>query len=601
MMSIATVKSAGSASNYYTDKDNYYVIGSMGERWAGKGAEALGLSGTVDKKIFTKVLQGRLPDGSDLSRIQNGINKHRPGYDLTFSAPKSISVMAMLGGDGRLIDAHNRAVDTAIEQVEAMASTRVMKDGKSETQLTGNLVMALFNHDTSRDQEPQVHTHTVVANATLSGSDWRTLSSDKVGKTGFIENIYANQIAFGKIYRASLKKEVTAFGYETEIVGKHGMWELKDVPTEPFSTRSKSIREAVGDEASLKSRDVAALDTRKSKEKVDPVQRMAEWMQTLKDTGFDIQAYKAEADARVRQGVTPEPSSLEDLDTGAAVGQAIGILSDRRARFTYSELLAVTISQLPAQSGVVKKARDSIDAAIKNEQLIPLDKEKGLFTSNIHILDELSVNVLTEEVLKAGRVDVFPSKSKPQSQPYNDAVTSVAKSLPPIAIVAGQGGAAGQRERVAELAMMAREQGRDVQIIAADQRSAKNLAQDDRLSEGSILGRRSLTEGMTFMPGSTVIVDQSEKLSLKESLTLLDGAVRHNVQLLMTDTGQRTGTGNALTVMKESGVKTFKWESGSNAQVLVISESDRRQRYSRLADDFVKSIQAGEEIGRAHV
>lgn len=117
MMSIGSVKSAGSAGNYYTDKDNYYVIGSMGERWAGKGAEALGLSGGVDQKVFTKVLEGRLPDGSDLSRTQDGANKHRPGYDFTFSAPKSVSVMAMLGGDKRLIEAHNRAVETAIKQI----------------------------------------------------------------------------------------------------------------------------------------------------------------------------------------------------------------------------------------------------------------------------------------------------------------------------------------------------------------------------------------------------------------------------------------------------------------------------------------------------
>ncbi|EJW2751146.1 conjugative relaxase, partial [Escherichia coli] len=159
MMSIAQVRSAGSADNYYTDKDNYYVLGSMGERWAGQGAEQLGLQGSVDKDVFTRLLEGRLPDGADLSRMQDGSNRHRPGYDLTFSAPKSVSMMAMLGGDKRLIEAHNQAVDFAVRQVEALASTRVMTDGQSETVLTGNLVMALFNHDTSRDQEPQLHTH----------------------------------------------------------------------------------------------------------------------------------------------------------------------------------------------------------------------------------------------------------------------------------------------------------------------------------------------------------------------------------------------------------------------------------------------------------
>ncbi|HAM9886898.1 TPA: conjugative relaxase, partial [Escherichia coli] len=241
MMSIAQVRSAGSAGNYYTDKDNYYVLGSMGERWAGRGAEQLGLQGSVDKDVFTRLLEGKLPDGADLSRMQDGSNKHRPGYDLTFSAPKSVSVMAMLGGDKRLIDAHNQAVDFAVRQVEALASTRVMTDGQSETVLTGNLVMALFNHDTSRDQEPQLHTHAVVANVTQHNGEWKTLSSDKVGKTGFIENVYANQIAFGRLYREKLKEQVEALGYETEVVGKHGMWEMPGVPVEAFSGRSQAI------------------------------------------------------------------------------------------------------------------------------------------------------------------------------------------------------------------------------------------------------------------------------------------------------------------------------------------------------------------------
>ena len=430
MMSIGSVKSAGSAGNYYTDKDNYYVIGSMGERWAGKGAEALGLSGGVDQKVFTKVLEGRLPDGSDLSRTQDGANKHRPGYDFTFSAPKSVSVMAMLGGDKRLIEAHNRAVETAIKQIEAMASTRVMTEGRSETQLTGNLVMALFNHDTSRDQEPQLHTHAVVANATQHGDEWRTLSSDKVGKTGFIENIYANQIAFGRLYRAALKDDVTPMGYETETVGKHGMWEFKGVPVAPFSSRSRTIGEAVGDDASLKSRDVAALDTRQSKQKVDPEQRMAEWMQTLKETGFDIQAYREAADQRVMQGNIPA-TTPEAIDINSSVGQSIAMLSDRRARFTYSELLATTLGQLSARSGMVEMARDGIDAAIKNEQLIPLDKEKGLFTSNIHVLDELSVSAMTRDLQRAGQADFFPDKSVPRSRSYSDAVSVLAQDRPP--------------------------------------------------------------------------------------------------------------------------------------------------------------------------
>ncbi|EGF5383946.1 conjugative relaxase, partial [Escherichia coli] len=596
MLSFSVVKSAGSAGNYYTDKDNYYVLGSMGERWAGQGAEQLGLQGSVDKDIFTRLLEGRLPDGADLSRMQDGSNKHRPGYDLTFSAPKSVSMMAMLGGDKRLIDAHNQAVDFAVRQVEALASTRVMTDGQSETVLTGNLVMALFNHDTSRDQDPQLHTHVVVANVTQHNGEWKTLSSDKVGKTGFSENVLANRIAFGKIYQSELRQRVEALGYETEVVGKHGMWEMPGVPVEAFSGRSQAIREAVGEDASLKSRDVAALDTRKSKQHVDPEVRMAEWMQTLKETGFDIRAYRDAADQRAETRTqAPGAVSQEGPDVQQAVTQAIAGLSERKVQFTYTDVLARTVGILPPENGVIERARAGIDEAISREQLIPLDREKGLFTSGIHVLDELSVRALSRDIMKQNRVTVHPEKSVPRTAGYSDAVSVLAQDRPSLAIVSGQGGAAGQRERVAELVMMAREQGREVQIIAADRRSQMNLKQDERLSGELITGRRQLQEGMIFTPGSTVIVDQGEKLSLKETLTLLDGAARHNVQVLITDSGQRTGTGSALMAMKDAGVNTYRWQGGEQRPATIISEPDRNVRYARLAGDFAASVKAGEE------
>ncbi len=403
-------------------------------------------------------------------------------------------------------------------------------------------------------------------------------------KTGFIENVYANQIAFGRLYREKLKEQVEALGYETEVVGKHGMWEMPGVPVEAFSGRSQAIREAVGEDASLKSRDVAALDTRKSKQHVDPEVRMAEWMQTLKETGFDIRAYRDAADQRAETRTqTPGPASQDGPDVQQAVTQAIAGLSERKVQFTYTDVLARTVGILPPENGVIERARAGIDEAISREQLIPLDREKGLFTSGIHVLDELSVRALSRDIMKQNRVTVHPEKSVPRTAGYSDAVSVLAQDRPSLAIVSGQGGAAGQRERVAELVMMAREQGREVQIIAADRRSQMNLKQDERLSGELITGRRQLQEGMAFTPGNTVIVDQGEKLSLKETLTLLDGAARHNVQVLITDSGQRTGTGSALMAMKDAGVNTYRWQGGEQRPATIISEPDRNVRYARLA------------------
>ncbi len=588
MLSFSQVKSAGSAGNYYTDKDNYYVIGSMDERWQGKGAEALGLEGKVDKQVFTELLQGKLPDGSDLTRIQDGVNKHRPGYDLTFSAPKSVSMLAMLGGDKRLIDAHNRAVTVALNQVESLASTRVKKDGVSETVLTGNLIIARFNHDTSRAQDPQIHTHSVVINATQNGDKWQTLASDTVGKTGFSETILANRIAFGKIYQNSLRADVESMGYKTVDAGRNGMWEMEGVPVESFSTRSQELREAAGPDASLKSRDVAALDTRKSKEAIDPAEKMVEWMNTLKETGFDIRGYREAADARAAElaRAPAAPVNTDGPDITDVVTKAIAGLSDRKVQFTYADLLARTVGQLEAKDGVFELARKGIDAAIEREQLIPLDREKGLFTSNIHVLDELAVNAMSLEVQRQNHVSVTPDASVVRQVPFSDAVSVLAQDRLVMGIVSGQGGATGQRERVAELTLMAREQGRDVHILAADNRSRDFLAGDVRLAGETVTGKSALQDGTAFIPGGTLIVDQAEKLSLKETISLLDGAMRHNVQVLLSDSGKRSGTGSALTVLKDSGVNTYRWQGGHQTTADIISEPDKGARYSRLAQEF---------------
>ncbi|VVL13866.1 Multifunctional conjugation protein TraI [Klebsiella pneumoniae] len=593
MLSFSQVKSAGSAGNYYTEKDNYYVIGSMEERWQGKGAELLGLEGKVDKQVFTELLQGKLPDGSDLTRIQDGVNKHRPGYDLTFSAPKSVSMLAMLGGDKRLIDAHNRAVTVALNQVESLASTRVKKDGVSETVLTGNLIIARFNHDTSRAQDPQIHTHSVVINATQNGDKWLTLASDTVGKTGFSETILANRIAFGKIYQNSLRADVESMGYKTVDAGRNGMWEMEGVPVESFSTRSQELREAAGPDASLKSRDVAALDTRKSKEAIDPAEKMVEWMNTLKETGFDIRGYREAADARAAElaRAPAAPVNTDGPDITDVVTKAIAGLSDRKVQFTYADLLARTVGQLEAKDGVFELARKGIDAAIEREQLIPLDREKGLFTSNIHVLDELAVKALSQEVQRQNHVSVTPDASVVRQVPFSDAVSVLAQDR----IVSGQGGATGQRERVAELTLMAREQGRDVHILAADNRSRDFLAGDVRLAGETVTGKSALQDGTAFIPGGTLIVDQAEKLSLKETISLLDGAMRHNVQVLLSDSGKRSGTGSALTVLKDSGVNTYRWQGGHQTTADIISEPDKGARYSRLAQEFAVSVREGQE------
>ncbi|KNE88469.1 hypothetical protein PSTG_18130, partial [Puccinia striiformis f. sp. tritici PST-78] len=238
------VESAGGAASYYESKDNYYFLGEMATGWYGTGAESLGLEGPVKKDVFTAVLEGKLPDGADLTHMVDGVNKHRPGYDLTFSAPKSASVLALVAGDTFLIEAFNKSIDITLNEVEKLASTRTMKEGVTEFEQTGNLVVAKFLHDTSRNLDPNLHGHAVVANATLSKDGWKTLSTDTKTGRGFTDIVWHQQVSIGAFQRGVYRGLLEEAGYPIVDTGPRGQWDVEGVPITEFSSRRQEIMAA---------------------------------------------------------------------------------------------------------------------------------------------------------------------------------------------------------------------------------------------------------------------------------------------------------------------------------------------------------------------
>lgn len=588
---------AGAVNNaaYYMDKDNYYFLGNMESKWLGKGAEALGLDGPVQEADFARVLEGRLPGGNDLSRMSGGKNTHRPGYDLTLSAPKSVSVMAVVLGDSRFLEAHEASVREAAEEIEKLASTRVMTDGVSQTVGTGNLVMAAFNHDTSRELEPQVHTHLVVLNATAHEGEWKTLATDTVRKTGFSDNVYALQVALGKVYRNGMRQRVEEMGFKTRDAGKNGLWEMEGVPVEVFSGRSAQIREAAGEDASLKARDIAALSTRRRKEKEpDRDSLLTDWMQRLDDNGFDPKAFREQAEQRRQtQDVASTATRLPaPEEVKKAVGEAISLLSEQRTRFTYSDVLNRTLNGLDGRQDVALMARQAIEESIKAQQLIPLDKEKGLFTSAIHLMDELSLQQVASELKGSVTVPVLASGA----QPDTPAMQTVARERPAVAIISRPGGAQALRDGVEEAVNMAQGQGRTVSVLATDLAASRWL--EKASPDLPVSGLKDLLtgEGQPLQPGSTLVIAGAEKLSVRDALTVTDMALRAKAQLLFVDNGGRGGTGNALNTLEEAGVTRYDGAPVSTVAVSVSTVADRRQRHDALAQEYVALSQRGENV-----
>jgi conjugative relaxase-like TrwC/TraI family protein len=300
MLTVAAIQGASQAASYFA-RDNYYTRNAEAPSvWAGREAAALGLAGPVDPATLEKMLQGKLPDGTELGTIRNGEWQHKPGWDLTFSAPKSVSLMALVAGDTQLLNAHDRAVLATLAYVERTAIyTRVREDGEVTLVQTDNMAAAVFPHDTNREKEPQLHTHAVVMNATRTADgQWRSIESRPL----------MQQIkALGQIYRSFLAAEVTRLGYQI-APDKGGFFEIAGVDRQTIqqlSSRSAAIEDRLADRgltratATTAQKAEATLATRPRKEELGRTDLQAGWRDRLGVGMPALEALMREAQRRV--------------------------------------------------------------------------------------------------------------------------------------------------------------------------------------------------------------------------------------------------------------------------------------------------------------
>ncbi len=233
--------SAAQAENYFV-KDDYYTEEAQHEAsfWWGKGAGILGLTGTVEKAVFGELLGGVGPNGEVLSGKEIDAKKRRAATDFTFSAPKSVSVAALVQQDERVLAAHHQAVAKALSVLEARyGQTRISTDTGRHRLTTGNLITAVFPHATNREAEPQLHSHCVVMNATqLEDGRWFSFAN---------EGAISNKKLLGQIYQNELAIALQNHGYVIQPKA-HGQFELVGYSPELlklFSTRRQQIESLV--------------------------------------------------------------------------------------------------------------------------------------------------------------------------------------------------------------------------------------------------------------------------------------------------------------------------------------------------------------------
>ena len=426
MLSIGALASASQGASYY-ERDGYYAKDDPEHReasaWAGKGAEELGLKGPVDPDTFRAVLEGKVPDGSGQQlgrRGRDGEIHHRPGRDLTFSAPKSVSIAALVGGDDRIVDAHDRAVAATLAWVEKNAAETRMKgpdSGKMARVGGQKIVAAVFRHDTSRNLDPQLHTHAVLANMVRGGDGkWRSMAN---------EGLYEKQKLIGMLYRNELAAGLAKLGYAIEKTHADGRFEIAGIPREAidaFSTRRAEIEAAMearglgssADNPRLAER--AALMTRAAKRDIDRGELREVWRNQAADLGLDARALVAEAVEKpaaparemagrvaqhdidserqpapsgktagpMRQAELPldgpaqapgrelSPEAAPPSPAAEAVAWALAHLSEREAVFPRSDLFAAALAHAPGAIAISGAERE-VAALVKAGTLHAVD------------------------------------------------------------------------------------------------------------------------------------------------------------------------------------------------------------------------------------
>ena len=353
---VTTLKGAG-AGRYYTEHlPSYYLNGDEPPgRWWGRGANRLGLQAEVDPDAFLAVMAGHDPaTGRDLGRRfgEGSVG----GYDATFSAPKSVSVLFGLGDEEvrrQVVEAHESAVRAVLGWVESHAHTRMRRHGHLVCVDAEGIVVGVFRQHTSRKLDPQLHTHAVIANRVPS-PDGRWLALDA-------RAIKLDQRTLSSLYHANLRAEMTCRLGVRWQPPEHGIAEITDIDPDvlaEFSQRTNDVQRRLDEKLSRFRMDLdrdptagegwklereAVVESRPSKpHSPTSAELRQEWRERARALGHEPE--------RLVRNVVGRQLGLEGIDSETAVllvESALGSLGERQSTWRPAELVRELAAAMP--------------------------------------------------------------------------------------------------------------------------------------------------------------------------------------------------------------------------------------------------------------
>ena len=378
------------ALGYYSEQ------GGAPCQWIGQGAADQGLDGQVQREDLERALSGVTTTGIDISKRGNREEERRMGTDLTFAAPKSVSMLAVV--DVRILEAQDRAVAEAMKYVEQeMAYARIGKGG-AQTEYTGNITAAAYRHEDARTVDgrvdPHLHSHVIVSNLTRRKDGvWASLRLDFGAEN-------SKRDAADAIYKNELARELRSMGYEMERT-KDGfeVAHVSRAQIEAFSSRSEQIRDdlsahGIDQNAASKDQKAAARNaTRGKKTQISREEQRWEWRERFRQEGFDASQIMAQAKERETTGraTTHEPALAQE-----SIKSAIRDLGERETVFIETDLIrsALDASMGEATYAQIRSAMESRAGGLLDAGKTDRDgtgKIEQQYTTKSHLLREAEI------------------------------------------------------------------------------------------------------------------------------------------------------------------------------------------------------------------
>ena len=537
--------------DYYSERG-----GSRGE-WVGRGAARLGLSGPVDGDHLRAVLAGQHPGTG--APLRDSPGRARVGaFDLTFSAPKSVSVLFGLG-DAATRDAtrraHGEAVQQALEYVERSAAAVRRGHAGAIVERADGIVAATFRHRTSRAGDPQLHTHALIANI-ARGPDGRWSALDG-------RQLYAHARAASLIYQAVLRSELTrTLGVEWTAL-RDGIAEIAGIPPELldlFSRRRREIDAALAERGTSGPRasEAAALATRGLKERgIDPARLRQAWWARAERHGLTPEHLR---DALMRQDARAPVPWTEIFD------ELLGPdgLTRRQPTFTRREVIAALCERLPAGSAanatLLEAAADRLLAADAVVPLIgdgiaaeaperwrgrrggrvPVASEERQHSTISHLAIEQRIveraatgRAAGRGIAAAGTTDVALAERPELSEEQREMVRRLTTDGDAVAVVVGSAGA-GKTTALAVAHAAWTASGYPVRGVAVARRAARELQDGSGISTTSIAAAlNALEAGATLPDRCILVVDEAGQVATKHLAQLIGHVERIDGKLVL--------------------------------------------------------------------